>query len=80
MFQLSQSVLTPNGNDVTVESSGDRVTAVSINGFEGKMIEYLDKPGSFALVWQDASYLYSLVGKFDSANELLKIAKSIKIE
>lgn len=80
MFQLSQSVLTPNGNDVTVESSGDRVTAVSINGFEGKMIEYLDKPGSFALVWQDASYLYSLVGKFDSANELLKIAKNIKIE
>lgn len=63
-----------------IDNENDPVTTMYINGNEGILVEYPDVPGLYYLVWQDASYQYSLYGSFASVSELMKIAEGIRTE
>lgn len=67
-------------NDMMVDMDNDCITNTSINGNDGILVEYIDIPGLYYLVWQDDLYQYSLYGSFTSVSELMKIAEGIMIE
>ena len=80
-FRLLQRVIDEeSGSDVMIDNENDPVTTMYINGNEGILVEYPDVPGLYYLVWQDASYQYSLYGSFASVSELMKIAEGIRTE
>ena len=81
MFRLMQTILGEvNDDDMMLDNENDPITTMYINGNEGILVEYPDVPGLYYLVWQDASYQYSLYGSFTSVSELMKIAEGIRTE
>lgn len=80
-FQLIQQVLDEEADlDAMIDHENGSVTTMYINGQEGILVEYLDVPGQYYLVWKDAYYQYSLYGSFSSVAELMKIADGITTE
>lgn len=80
-FRLLQRVIDEEADsDIMIDNENDPVTTMYVNGNEGILVEYLDVPGLYYLVWQDSYYQYSLYGSFSSGAELMKIAEGIKTE
>lgn len=78
-FRLLQYVIAPDGSGGMLDSENASVSMVKINDFEGVMAAYQDMPNYYALMWQDNSYSYVIVGDFESEKELLTFAESIRL-
>lgn len=50
---------------------------LTINGYEGILIEDSNDPDLYSIIWQTDSYRFSLVGKFSNAEEAIKIASGV---
>lgn len=63
-----------------VNSENAAVTETTVNGSPAVLISYTDDPDLYCLYWQDSEYRYSLVGRFENRDELLRLATSVEVK
>lgn len=79
-FQLVQTTIDAPDDlgGLKVNSKNGTATNVSIGDHEGLLVSYPD--GTSYLAWQDEQYQYWLYGIFESQDDLLRIARSVRLE
>lgn len=75
IFVLSQRLI--NEEPIWTNYNNCTYHKIAINGSEGILIENLNNPNVYSIVWQTDSYRFSLVGKFSNAEEAIKIASGV---
>lgn len=75
IFSLSQQTI---HNDLHwTNSKNQTFQKITVNGYNGMLIEDSNEPDLYSIIWQTDSYRFSLVGKFSSAKEAIKIASGV---
>ncbi len=62
------------------DSENHKVTYSNVNEYQAILLEDLNDPSLYMLVWQDMQYEYKIEGYFKDTNEITKIAEGIRLQ
>lgn len=77
-FCLTQTVI--NGDIHLSDNEYQIVDEISINDNQAVFLEDIENSNMYGLVWQDGYYEYTLYGIFNTREDIVKIAQSIKFD
>lgn len=77
VFSVTQNIITQELNWANTKSQ--KIYVTSINGFNAMIIEAVDVPGVYQILWQDNEYEYNIEGYFSDVDEIIGIAESVKL-
>ena len=78
IFWLYQRVL--NNDPIFLDSENQDIIETKINDNTAFLLRDMDSENVYTLIWTDGAYEYTLYGIFNSAEELINLAKCVKLK
>ena len=76
-FSLTQTVLDAENNRFDIEN--ERIVELKIKEQAAVLLENLEQPEIYTLIWTDGMYGYTLYGRFNSIYKMLEIASEVTL-
>ena len=77
MFSLTQTII--NGEALWSDNDYFIAHEIKINGCTAILLEDVENPSMYTLVWRDGFYDYHLYGCFDSRENIIRVAEGVSL-
>ena len=78
IFYVTQNII--NSELHWTNSEGQKIYKTTVNDYEAMLIENLQIPNIYTLIWQDNQYEYRITGEFTHISEITKTAEGVILQ